>query len=231
MKILIVNADDFGYTHGIDEAIIEAHVKGVVTSTSLMVYGKDAINGSEIAKKYPHLGIGLHFQIPESDRKIITGNKGSALQLEAIKKSKSEFIRQINLFTKFVGKKPDHIDSHHHVHQLPRLNKFISIYSKQNNIPLRDNGTNFINIFYGAQDLDNISVHRLIEIIKNLPEGISELMCHPGIVDRELAEISNYVIPRKLELETLMNLRVRKTIDKLNIRLANWNEIFSIIDQ
>jgi chitin disaccharide deacetylase len=37
MKLLIVNADDFGYSYSINRGIVESHVKGIVTSTS--VYG------------------------------------------------------------------------------------------------------------------------------------------------------------------------------------------------
>ncbi len=36
-RYLIVNADDFGYSYGINKGIIEAHTKGIVTSTSVMV--------------------------------------------------------------------------------------------------------------------------------------------------------------------------------------------------
>ena len=64
MKFLIINADDFGYSHSINKGIIEAIENGTVTSTSVMV---DAIASDEAKDltKYPDLSVGLHFELKE----------------------------------------------------------------------------------------------------------------------------------------------------------------------
>ena len=57
---LIVNADDLGYTEGVNRGIVEAHRRGIVTSTSLMVDHPAAAHGVELTAEEPRLGIGLH---------------------------------------------------------------------------------------------------------------------------------------------------------------------------
>jgi predicted glycoside hydrolase/deacetylase ChbG (UPF0249 family) len=57
---LIVNADDFGLTPGIDRAIIELHQAGVLTSTSLMATGPTFPQAVALAREHPRLGIGCH---------------------------------------------------------------------------------------------------------------------------------------------------------------------------
>ena len=92
-KYLIVNADDFGYSHSINKGIIEAHEKGIVTSTSVMV-NTIAANEAKDLTKYPDLSIGLHFELKE------------VADVEA------ELKRQIEKFVAIVGKMPDHLDTH-----------------------------------------------------------------------------------------------------------------------
>ena len=60
-QYLIINADDFGYTQGVNRAIAEAHRHGTVTSTSFMVDAPGAAEAAELARQHPALGVGLHF--------------------------------------------------------------------------------------------------------------------------------------------------------------------------
>jgi len=60
MSYLIINADDFGFSQGVNAAIIQAHEEGILTSTSLMVTGDAAQNAIALAKNHPHLAVGLH---------------------------------------------------------------------------------------------------------------------------------------------------------------------------
>ena len=66
-RFLIVNADDFGQSHGINEGIIAAHEKGIVTSASLMVRYPAASEAASYAQKNPRLSVGLHV-----DLKLVT---------------------------------------------------------------------------------------------------------------------------------------------------------------
>ena len=57
---MIVNADDFGFTAGVNRAIVEAHVGGVVTSSTLMANGPAFEEAAQLAKTLPKLSIGCH---------------------------------------------------------------------------------------------------------------------------------------------------------------------------
>jgi chitin disaccharide deacetylase len=57
---LIINADDFGSSHGANRAIIKAHREGILTSASLMVNGDAANNAVTLARENPTLAVGLH---------------------------------------------------------------------------------------------------------------------------------------------------------------------------
>lgn len=60
MRRLIINADDFGYTSGVNRAIVEAYARGVVTSSTLMATGAAFAEAVELAKTVPRLSIGCH---------------------------------------------------------------------------------------------------------------------------------------------------------------------------
>src|SRR5205085_11997778 len=61
VRLLIVNADDFGLSRGVNEGIIEAHTGGILTSTSLMVWRPGAEHAAKVAAAHPALSVGLHF--------------------------------------------------------------------------------------------------------------------------------------------------------------------------
>ena len=60
MRRLIINADDFGFTSGVNRAIAEAHLHGVVTSSTLMANGKSFAGAVELARDMPSLSVGCH---------------------------------------------------------------------------------------------------------------------------------------------------------------------------
>jgi len=63
MKKLVVNADDFGRSTPINQGIIQAHQKGIVTSASLMTDREGFDEAVQLAKANPRLGIGLHLDL------------------------------------------------------------------------------------------------------------------------------------------------------------------------
>ena len=64
-KYLIVNADDFGQSPGINRGIIEAHEHGIVTSASLMTRWLAAGEAASYAREHPELSVGLHLDLGE----------------------------------------------------------------------------------------------------------------------------------------------------------------------
>src|SRR2546430_6336748 len=63
VKYLIVNADDFGASRGINRGIIEAHQRGVLTSTSLLVNAAASGEAAELSRSAPGLSVGLHADV------------------------------------------------------------------------------------------------------------------------------------------------------------------------
>ncbi|HME34067.1 MAG TPA: ChbG/HpnK family deacetylase [Candidatus Sulfotelmatobacter sp.] len=57
---MIVNADDFGFTAGVNRGIVEGHSHGVVTSSTLMANGSAFVEAAELAKTLPKLSVGCH---------------------------------------------------------------------------------------------------------------------------------------------------------------------------
>ncbi|HYE76027.1 MAG TPA: ChbG/HpnK family deacetylase, partial [Blastocatellia bacterium] len=139
MKQLIVNADDFGITTGVNRAIIEGHQHGIITSTTLMVNMPGFNEAVQLAKANPKLGVGLHFNITQgqpiaSKEKIrsllnskleFTGTSTALAQRSILGRLKSAEI-EIELRAQIekalaAGIKPTHLDSHKHAHALPQV--------------------------------------------------------------------------------------------------------------
>lgn len=74
MRRLIVNADDFGFTVGVNRAIVEAHTRGIVTSSTLMANGCAFEDAVELAKTIPSLGIGCHVVLIDGEP-VLDGEK------------------------------------------------------------------------------------------------------------------------------------------------------------
>ena len=137
---LIVNADDFGYSYSINRGIIEAHEKGIVTSTSVMV---DAIAAEEAKEllNYPNLSVGLHFE------------------LKSIVNVEAELTRQVGKFVTILGVMPDHIDTHKNHPNAEGIKEVLLGYSKEHNIPVRNFGyIKFIDSFFGMHSNGDVSV-------------------------------------------------------------------------
>ena len=101
MRYLIVNADDFGASPGVNHGIYDAHCRGIVTSTSLMVDGPACEEAALLARLAPRLGLGLHVDLGGWDR---TGRTTEALL--------AELNRQVGRFVEWIGRAPSHVDSH-----------------------------------------------------------------------------------------------------------------------
>src|SRR5271155_4765952 len=64
-RFLIVNADDFGLSEGVNQGIIEAHERGIVTSASLMVLKPFAAAAAAYGREHGRLSLGLHLDLGE----------------------------------------------------------------------------------------------------------------------------------------------------------------------
>jgi predicted glycoside hydrolase/deacetylase ChbG (UPF0249 family) len=228
-KYLIVNADDFGQSPGINRGIIEAHERGIVTSTSLMTRWLAAGEASLYARKHPELSLGLHLDLGEW---IYRGGRWvpfyTVVCLDDESAVEREVTHQLEVFRYLVGREPSHINSHQHVHLREPVRSITLRICESLGIPLRDlcPQINYFKKFYGQSAEgqpfpENIGVDRLIDVLSNLPCGLTVLICHPG----DAADLNTvYQRERRAELQALCDRRVRAVIKNLGIELCSFHD-------
>ena len=220
---LIVNADDFGASEGINRGVVDCHVDGVVTSTSLMVLGRAAESAAALAREHPGLGIGLHWDL-EDER------QPTPVLLDDPVAVRAELERQFARFHELMGCAPTHLDSHHHVHRDPQVTPIARELAAREGVHLRnEESVRYVGGFYAqwewkVTELKYVSVDFLTWILRNeVEEGWTELACHPGYVTRDLD--SGYLHEREAEMATLTDPRIRSEIEALGIRLCTFAEV------
>lgn len=230
LRKIILNGDDFGFSHGVNRGIIESINKGILTSTSVMVNRMAATEAKELTK-IKNISVGLHFDVTE-ENPLERWTKLFYILTWSKKRIHKEFEDQIGKFHRLVGRLPDHIDSHHHVHRLTGFRSVVSEFGKKHNIPVRSRDASLELGFYGRSfaswtDYSSVSAEKLITVIRRLPPGIHEIMCHPGYVDQELIDTGTlYLHLREAEVKALTSDKVRKFIEgDETIKLINWREI------
>ncbi len=260
MKRLIINADDLGLSPGVTRGILDAHLYGVVTSTSAMMNSPHI--SKSLAKTFqaaPNLGMGVHLVLTWG-KPVLKPEKVSSLvdeggnfyafsriseQFENFDPNevRNEWRAQIEAFIA-AGRRPDHLDSHHHCsYSDPKLFTLMVDLSQKYGLPIRYPSKpeessmdlepllqilsqhpvlfpqSCITGFYD----EGINLDNLSRIISELPEGTSELMCHPGYADTELKKNSTYTLARESELEVLIRPETRKLLEFHQIRLTNFS--------
>lgn len=220
MRTLVVNADDFGASDGVNRGIVHAHAHGIVTSTSLMVTGPAVEEAVALSREQPALGIGLHWDL---DGKSLTDR----VDFEDAAAVRAELTRQLEAFRALMGRAPTHVNSHHHVHRRPEILPIARELVAPLGVPLREEGeVAYVGGFYGqwewqVTDLEHVRPEFLIWILRNeVGEGWTEIGCHPGFVTEDFTSV--YLAERETEVETLCDPRVREEINGLGIRLASY---------
>jgi len=134
---LIVNADDFGLSHSVNEAVIRAHREGILTTASLMVNEAASAGAVKLAKENPTLGVGLHLalthgksalrqaEIPslvDSRGEFSTHAPTAGLRYFCSARCRADLRKEIPAqFDKFraTGLPMDHVNGHLHLHLHP----------------------------------------------------------------------------------------------------------------
>jgi chitin disaccharide deacetylase len=228
--VLVVNADDFGLSRGVNEGIIEAHLQGIVTSASLMVKQPGAEEASALARQLPTLGVGLHFDVGEwllegSDwitvYERVSGSDPAAL--------KRELDEQLAIFQELNQSPPTHIDSHQHAHLREPLRSIVVDVAQQAALPVRHitPKVRYRGEFFG-HDGKGGTLHERLEpawlatFISGLEPGVSELCCHPAsFVDFQ----SDYTQERVKELRALCSPEARAAVRDCGISLQNFRTL------
>lgn len=225
-KKLIVNADDFGQSEGINKGIIHAFENGILTSASLMVRYAHAKHAAQYANEN-NLDLGLHVDLGEwilKDGNWITVYE--VVPQENIELVKEEIHKQLDSFIQITGKKPTHIDSHQHVHKQQSIQPLFLEIARDLNITLRrcSDKVNYCGGFYGqnsdgSPNHHSIGVGNLIDLIATLPTGITEVACHPGL---EVTIQTMYKIEREIEVNSLCSLEAQEAITRLKVELVSF---------
>lgn len=226
MRELVVNADDLGLSPGVNEGIARAHLEGIVTSASLMVRQPAAEAAAELARQLPDLGVGLHVDLAE----WTPGPSGwtplyAFVDDEDASAVAREVEQQLALFENLVGRSPDHLDSHQHAHRSEPLRSILGRVADELSVPLRfQSRFGYFGGFYGQARERRLLPHAispraLRTAITELPDGATELCCHPAA---QLDFRSSYGPERLQELETLCDPTVREAIAAGRLRLASF---------
>ena len=232
-RLVIVNADDFGLSAGINRGIIQAHERGIVTSASLMVRWPHAKDAAEMARMHPALSIGLHLDMGELIFRdagwvplysVLPAEPGSEHYLHEVE-------RQLDIFHTLAGRAPTHLDSHQHGHRSEPFRSVALAACRRLQIPLREisSPARYVGDFYGQCGKGEsfpelISAQALHRLLTGLPPGITELGCHPAAaIDFD----STYRDERLAELDALCDPALGDAIRTNRLRLISFHDIAS----
>ena len=287
LKNLIVNADDLGWTEGVNRGIVDAHRKGLVTSSSLLANGRAFASALAAAQTNPQLGVGVHLNLsdgpPTAPAEEVRGllNEGGDLEegpeslllriasrglaLEEVEREWDAQIQKV----RDAGIRPTHLDGHKHVQMLPGLFEIALRLAKKHAIhairvaheestlrsvlasaggqktavvfkqgvqarglkllapgarEMADHaGVRTADYFCGIAQTGALTREGIEKLLENLPDGTTELMCHPGYVDEELQKTGTRLQEsRQTELEILTDGRIRKLVATHAIRLISY---------
>jgi chitin disaccharide deacetylase len=228
-RSLIVNADDFGLSPGVNRGIIECAERGILTSISLMVRCPAAVEGAAYAKQNQKISVGLHVDLGEW---VLRNGEWDLLYKvvdpEDSKAVEIEINSQVAEFCRLIGRNPSHLDSHQHVHRTEPARSIMLKFARELSVPLRecDPRVRYCGDFYGqgaeGEHLpDAISVANLKHILKSLPEGVTELGCHPGYDD---GLQTAYRRERADEVRVLCDPSIRGHLKAVEISLCSFND-------
>jgi predicted glycoside hydrolase/deacetylase ChbG (UPF0249 family) len=261
VKTLIVNADDFGFTRDVNQGILEAHTRGILTATTLMATGPAFEDAVRLARQHPTLDVGCHLVLVGSAP--FPSSVAGLIRAVALGRIKiyEELAAQVRRIVD-AGIVPTHLDTHKHTHLLPPVLDAVARISREFRIPwvrrpfdlplnggnpgwktraanrtmslargkfervLARSGCRFTDHFAGFQITGRYDRRELAALIRSLPEGSTEFMCHPGKCGEELRGARTRLKEsRERELEALTSPEVRAALQEQGVRLASYRDL------
>lgn len=252
--LLIINADDFGFTSGVNRGIVEAVRCGLVKSVSLMVNQPGTAEAIEILRReeMSGIGVGIHFCLtkgrpvstPEKIPSLVQPDGEFKLRQELFvetpvrKEVERELAAQIEK-ARTAGIQITHLDTHHHIHFRPVILSAVISVAYYYNLPVRNLGPAMRDRFRteGVVTPDYCCLHwfadlATAEVFRELvlqgsrtTAGFMEMMTHPGRVDEDLRRLSGYTREREKELEILCNPALLCWLRENGVRLGTYRDI------
>lgn len=266
---LAVNADDFGFTRDVNRGIIDAHLHGILTSTTLMANGEAFDDAVRRFRDTPTLDVGVHFVLVGGNS-LLTGAPQPAGVTELLTQAplrKPMFYEELKAqLTRILeaGIRPTHFDTHKHTHLFPPVLQALARLSQEYGIPwirrpfdlpltgapsdvplatrmvsrgfgmvrqrfhatLARHGCRTTDHFAGFQMTGRFTAQDLVHLIRNLPAGTTEFMCHPGYCTAELeAARTRLKQSREAELSALTDPAVRAGLQEAGVELCPYPKL------
>ncbi|HEY3442586.1 MAG TPA: ChbG/HpnK family deacetylase [Paludibaculum sp.] len=267
-KFLAVNADDFGYTRGVNSGIVAAHVDGILTSTTLMANGAAFDDAVRLSRAVPSLDVGVHFVLVGGDSLL---EPARALPVSVSALMQAVVLRRIRVYDELraqmvriveAGIRPTHVDTHKHTHLFPPVLDAVArlaeefgvawvrrpfdlpITGSPSEIPWKKRAISWAfgsvrgqfhaklarhhcrttDWFAGFQITGRFRSEDVIHLLRNMPEGTTEFMVHPGHCTEELrAARTRLKESRAAELTALVDPRVREAVQAAGITLTPYS--------
>ncbi len=196
MKELILNADDFGLTQGVNRGIIRAHRHGILTSATLMATGRAFDHAVEQARENPTLGVGCHLvltggsavaphqqipslvdqngRLPQSLTLLVanvTAGRVPPIEIETELRAQIEKIRR-------AGIEPTHLDTHKHTHVHPTIMNALGRVAQQTGItrvrnPVENLRDSWRSIQSDGSTVSNLAAPAVVSIVASGFKAIS----------------------------------------------------------
>lgn len=207
MKRLMVTADDFGLCSEVNQAVIQAHTEGILTSASLMIAAPAAKEALKMAKAHPTLKVGLHLvcvdgfgllsPVPFSSHLVWAGVK-YFFSPSWRRRLREELKAQMENFLA-TGLPCDHLNAHNHFHLHPVVREIVLDLAAQHQVQkirwphpaplsrglkkrLDAEGLNHNDHTFGLKETGRMSEAVWLAKIPRLQDGLTEAYCHPAVV-------------------------------------------------
>ena len=275
-KRLVINADDFGFTEGINRGIIEAFEAGALRSASLMAQMPAFDSAARAAREMGRsFGVGVHLSLtagrPLGRCPSLVDSSGDFHTLpQLIVRSLAGRVRAEDVERECAaqiarcrdaGLTITHLDGHHHVHMLPRIRGVVADVMRKAGLGVRrapaarlwrtpERGLSrrlperlVLAFLAGDANDDKPPLRRadhfagttllgaprfresLLLLLDSLPDGVTELMVHPGYVDQPLPGTDRYTVERERELRALTSPEVLERLRRGDIELLHFGEL------
>jgi predicted glycoside hydrolase/deacetylase ChbG (UPF0249 family) len=240
-RILIINADDLGYDPAVTRGILESMRGGVVSSATLIV---NSPTSKEAAASATGPAIGLHFNLARfapvasgfPATCLVSGEFSEPLagQLPA-EVVEQEALAQLDRLKAMMGRPATHVDVHKHLHRWPAVFDGLCAAAKIRGLPvrsidepmrkaLRARGIATPDGFIGEAGQEPYwTLPRLRQAIESLPDGVTELMCHPGYSPSTIP--SGYSLQREVELRTFVDPSAAALLKRGNLKVADFTAL------